>query len=182
MSHPAESRVKKRGLARLSVRVMEELDHAPSGPFSLRCSPPSPLAALRRARPGRHPPTSCSGAHLEAIAHRYHVTVKAIVDANHLKDAEHLKPGADRSSFPGSTRPRRRATSPEKATRRQGQGGPRRARAAGPRDRRPDAASSRAALERDVVPRRAPGRGVPHPGEGRPRPHPAERPARPSSA
>jgi len=30
---------------------------------------------------------------IEAIAHRYHVTVKAIVDANHLKDTKHLKPG-----------------------------------------------------------------------------------------
>jgi uncharacterized protein YcbK (DUF882 family) len=30
---------------------------------------------------------------LDAIAHRYHVTVKAIVDANHLKDAQHLKVG-----------------------------------------------------------------------------------------
>jgi uncharacterized protein YcbK (DUF882 family)/LysM repeat protein len=30
---------------------------------------------------------------IEAIAHRYHVSVKAIVDANHLKDTKHLKPG-----------------------------------------------------------------------------------------
>jgi uncharacterized protein YcbK (DUF882 family) len=30
---------------------------------------------------------------IEAIAHRYHVTVKAIVDANHLKDPKHLKAG-----------------------------------------------------------------------------------------
>jgi uncharacterized protein YcbK (DUF882 family) len=30
---------------------------------------------------------------IEAIAHRYHVTVKAIVDANKLKDPKHLKPG-----------------------------------------------------------------------------------------
>ena len=30
---------------------------------------------------------------IEAIAHRYHVTVKSIVDANHLKDTKHLKPG-----------------------------------------------------------------------------------------
>jgi uncharacterized protein YcbK (DUF882 family) len=30
---------------------------------------------------------------IEAIAHRYHVTVKAIVDANHLKDPHHLKVG-----------------------------------------------------------------------------------------
>jgi uncharacterized protein YcbK (DUF882 family) len=30
---------------------------------------------------------------IEAIAHRYHVAVKAIVDANHLNDPGHLKPG-----------------------------------------------------------------------------------------
>src|ERR1700722_16780393 len=30
---------------------------------------------------------------IEAIAHRYHVTVKSIVDANHLKDTRHLKVG-----------------------------------------------------------------------------------------
>jgi uncharacterized protein YcbK (DUF882 family) len=30
---------------------------------------------------------------IEAIAHRYHVTVQAIVDANHLKDTRHLKIG-----------------------------------------------------------------------------------------
>jgi uncharacterized protein YcbK (DUF882 family) len=34
-----------------------------------------------------------SGHTLEAIAHRYHVTVQAIVEANHLKDTAHLKPG-----------------------------------------------------------------------------------------
>lgn len=30
---------------------------------------------------------------IDAIAHRYHVTVKAIVDANHLRDPRHLKIG-----------------------------------------------------------------------------------------
>jgi uncharacterized protein YcbK (DUF882 family) len=30
---------------------------------------------------------------IEAIAHRYRVTVKAILEANHLKDGNHLKPG-----------------------------------------------------------------------------------------
>lgn len=30
---------------------------------------------------------------IEAIAHRYHVTVQSILDANHLKDARHLKIG-----------------------------------------------------------------------------------------
>ncbi|HEX7667023.1 MAG TPA: DUF882 domain-containing protein [Polyangiaceae bacterium] len=37
--------------------------------------------------------TVARGHTLEAIAHRYHVTVKAIVDANHLHDPNHLKPG-----------------------------------------------------------------------------------------
>jgi uncharacterized protein YcbK (DUF882 family) len=32
---------------------------------------------------------------LEAIAHRYHVTVEAIVEANHLKEGQHLKPGEE---------------------------------------------------------------------------------------
>src|ERR1700733_7518657 len=30
---------------------------------------------------------------VEAIAHRYHVTEKSILDANHIKDAKHLKVG-----------------------------------------------------------------------------------------
>src|SRR5262245_490992 len=30
---------------------------------------------------------------IQAIANRYHVPVKAIMEANHLKDAKHLKPG-----------------------------------------------------------------------------------------
>jgi uncharacterized protein YcbK (DUF882 family) len=37
---------------------------------------------------------------IEAIAHRYHVTVEAIMDANHLKDARHLKIG-DTLTIPG---------------------------------------------------------------------------------
>jgi uncharacterized protein YcbK (DUF882 family) len=47
---------------------------------------------------------------IEAIAHRYHVTVKSIVDANHLKDARHLKigetlviPGVSPKGKPGTT-------------------------------------------------------------------------------
>lgn len=32
---------------------------------------------------------------LDAIAHRYHVTVEAIVTANHLKDGQHLRPGQE---------------------------------------------------------------------------------------
>jgi uncharacterized protein YcbK (DUF882 family) len=30
---------------------------------------------------------------LETIAHRYHVSAQAILDANHLRDGQHLKPG-----------------------------------------------------------------------------------------
>src|SRR5690349_15819751 len=30
---------------------------------------------------------------IEAIAHRYHVSVKDIIEANHLKDVKHLKVG-----------------------------------------------------------------------------------------
>jgi uncharacterized protein YcbK (DUF882 family) len=37
--------------------------------------------------------TVARGHTLEAIAHRYHVTVQAIVAANHLHDPNHLKPG-----------------------------------------------------------------------------------------
>jgi uncharacterized protein YcbK (DUF882 family) len=42
---------------------------------------------------------------IEAIAHRYHVTVKAIVDANHLKDARHLKIG-ETLIIPGVSAPK----------------------------------------------------------------------------
>ena len=41
---------------------------------------------------------------LDAIAHRYHVTTKAIVDANHLKDPKHLKVG-DTLVIPGVSAP-----------------------------------------------------------------------------
>jgi uncharacterized protein YcbK (DUF882 family) len=37
---------------------------------------------------------------IEAIAHRYHVTTKVIIEANHLKDARHLKVG-DTLIIPG---------------------------------------------------------------------------------
>jgi len=42
---------------------------------------------------------------IEAIAHRYHVTVKAIVDANHLKDTRHLKIG-ETLIIPGVSAPK----------------------------------------------------------------------------
>src|SRR5579864_3370141 len=52
-------------------------------------------AALAVAAPARADVTHVvqRGHTIEAIAHRYHVTEKAILDANHLKDAKHLKPG-----------------------------------------------------------------------------------------
>jgi uncharacterized protein YcbK (DUF882 family)/LysM repeat protein len=44
---------------------------------------------------------------IEQIAHRYHVSVKAIMDANHLKDTKHLKPG-DTLIIPGVTAPEKK--------------------------------------------------------------------------
>jgi uncharacterized protein YcbK (DUF882 family) len=41
---------------------------------------------------------------VEAIAHRYHVSVKAILDANHMKDADHLKVG-ETLTIPGVSAP-----------------------------------------------------------------------------
>ena len=41
---------------------------------------------------------------VDAIAHRYHVTVKAILDANHMKDANHLKVG-ETLTIPGVSPP-----------------------------------------------------------------------------
>jgi uncharacterized protein YcbK (DUF882 family) len=46
--------------------------------------------------------TVARGHTLDAIAHRYHVTTKAIVEANHLKDPKHLKVG-DTLTIPGVT-------------------------------------------------------------------------------
>ncbi|MGO9837963.1 MAG: DUF882 domain-containing protein [Polyangiaceae bacterium] len=48
---------------------------------------------------------------IEAIAHRYHVTVKAIIDANHLKDPKHLKPG-QALVIPGVDGPKKKAEKP----------------------------------------------------------------------
>ena len=45
---------------------------------------------------------------IEAIAHRYHVSAKAILDANHLKDAKHLKPGQT-LIIPGVDGPKKRS-------------------------------------------------------------------------
>ena len=53
---------------------------------------------------------------LEAIAHRYHVSAKAILDANHLKDAKHLKPGQT-LIIPGVDGPRKKGEKGEKAER-----------------------------------------------------------------
>ncbi len=48
--------------------------------------------------------TVARGHTIEAIAHRYHVTVKAIVDQNHIKDPKHLKVG-ETLVIPGVTKP-----------------------------------------------------------------------------
>ncbi|MGH7434319.1 MAG: DUF882 domain-containing protein [Polyangiaceae bacterium] len=53
---------------------------------------------------------------IESIAHRYHVTVKAIVEANHLADPKHLKPGQV-LVIPGTEKPRKR-TEKERAAER----------------------------------------------------------------
>lgn len=50
---------------------------------------------------------------IEAIAHRYHVSVKAIVEANHLKDPAHLRPG-EVLVIPGVDAPKKRGDKPEK--------------------------------------------------------------------
>src|SRR5580692_11865312 len=41
---------------------------------------------------------------IEAIAHRYHVSVKSIIEANHLKDPRHLKIG-ETLTIPGVSPP-----------------------------------------------------------------------------
>src|SRR5579883_996195 len=60
------------------------------------------LAALPASADTTH--VIARGHTIETIAHRYHVTVKAILDANHLKDTKHLKPG-DTLIIPGVTPP-----------------------------------------------------------------------------
>jgi uncharacterized protein YcbK (DUF882 family)/LysM repeat protein len=51
---------------------------------------------------------------LEAIAHRYHVSAKAILEANHLKDAKHLKPGQT-LIIPGVDGPKKKSEKAEHA-------------------------------------------------------------------
>jgi uncharacterized protein YcbK (DUF882 family) len=51
---------------------------------------------------------------IEAIAHRYHVSAKAILDANHLKDAKHLKPGQT-LIIPGVDGPKKKSEKLEKS-------------------------------------------------------------------
>jgi len=50
---------------------------------------------------------------LDAIAHRYHVSAKAILEANHLKDGKHLKPGQT-LIIPGVDGPRKKGEKAEK--------------------------------------------------------------------
>ena len=89
---------------------------------------------------------------IEAIAHRYHVSEKSIIDANHLKDAKHLKPGQT-LIIPG-VEPRKKVVKGEKGEKpekdekgshkvEKGEPGPRRARPARPpSSRRPSRAGA----------------------------------------
>ncbi len=63
--------------------------------FSARFTLTAALAALTLASPASADVTHvvARGHTLDAIAHRYHVTVKAITDANHLHDPGHLRVG-----------------------------------------------------------------------------------------
>jgi uncharacterized protein YcbK (DUF882 family) len=45
---------------------------------------------------------------IDAIAHRYHVSARSILEANHLKDAKHLKPGQT-LIIPGVDGPKKKA-------------------------------------------------------------------------
>jgi len=59
---------------------------------------------------------------IEAIAHRYHVSAKAILEANHLKDAKHLKPGQT-LIIPGVEGSKKKAEKGEKAEKEKGEKG-----------------------------------------------------------
>ncbi|HXN33479.1 MAG TPA: LysM domain-containing protein, partial [Polyangiaceae bacterium] len=50
---------------------------------------------------------------IEAIAHRYRVSEKAIIDANHLADPKHLKPGQT-LVIPGVDGPKKKHAQPDK--------------------------------------------------------------------
>lgn len=69
--------------------------------------------ALANASPARADVTHVvqRGHTLEAIAHRYHVTVKAIADANHVRDPQHLRIGQT-LIIPGVTPPPARPAPP----------------------------------------------------------------------
>src|SRR5579883_2345372 len=69
------------------------------------------LAALPASADTTH--VIARGHTIETIAHRYHVTVKAILDANHLKDTKHLKPG-DTLIIPGVDAPKKKGDKAEK--------------------------------------------------------------------
>jgi uncharacterized protein YcbK (DUF882 family) len=53
---------------------------------------------------------------IEAIAHRYHVSVRSILEANHLSDAKHLKPGQT-LVIPGVDGPKKRGEKADKGDR-----------------------------------------------------------------
>jgi uncharacterized protein YcbK (DUF882 family) len=66
---------------------------------------------------------------LEAIAHRYHVSEKAIIEANHLKDPTHLKPGQE-LVIPGVEGKKKKGDKPVKGGEKSEERGPKPGRAA----------------------------------------------------
>jgi uncharacterized protein YcbK (DUF882 family) len=66
---------------RVARRVLAIIAHSLA---TLGAAPPANAEVTHVVQPGHT---------LEAIAHRYHVTVQAILEANHLKETAHLKPG-----------------------------------------------------------------------------------------
>jgi uncharacterized protein YcbK (DUF882 family) len=73
------------------------------------------LATLASAAPARADVTHVvqRGHTIEAIAHRYHVSVKSILEANHLADAKHLRPGQT-LVIPGVDGPRKKGEKVDK--------------------------------------------------------------------
>jgi len=74
--------------------------------FCLATSPPAVADVIHVVQPGHT---------LDAIARRYHVSEQAIVEANHLEDTDHLKPGQT-LVIPGVTSSAKRTEGAESST------------------------------------------------------------------